>query len=324
MKKRTLIQALGAASLCLLSWGVHADNAYPQRPLKIIVPSTAGSAPDVLIRLLSEPLSQKLKQPVVVENKAGAGGILAADSVAKAAPDGYTLLVAHDGTMAINTVMYRNLPYSPLKDFAPVAPLAINEFVMIAHPSTGVRTLSDFTAFVRKADGKASYASAGVGTPNHVFMELLLQNVQAPMVHVPYKGGAPAVADVVGGQVQFMLAGMAPALPHIQARKIQAVAVVQGKRSAVLPDVPTMAETLPGFALKTWFGLFAPARTPPDVLARLNAELLEILARPEVREKLASQGITVETGTAQSLAETVAQDIRRYELLAQKVKLEAN
>ena len=220
--------------------------------------------------------------------------------------------------------MYRNLPYSPVKDFAPVAPLAINEFVMIAHPSTGVRTLSDFTAFVRKADGKASYASAGVGTPNHVFMELLLQNVQAPMVHVPYKGGAPAVADVVGGQVQFMLAGMAPALPHIQARKIQAVAVVQGKRSGVLPEVPTMAETLPGFALKTWFGLFAPARTPPDVLARLNAELLEILARPEVREKLASQGITVETGTAQSLAETVAQDIRRYELLAQKVKLEAN
>ena len=324
MKKRNLIQALVAASLCLLSWVVHADNAYPQRPLKIIVPSTAGSAPDVLIRLLSEPLSQKLKQPVVVENKAGAGGILAADSVAKAAPDGYTLLVAHDGTMAINTVMYRNLPYSPVKDFAPVAPLAINEFVMIAHPSTGVRTLSDFTAFVRKADGKASYASAGVGTPNHVFMELLLQNVQAPMVHVPYKGGAPAVADVVGGQVQFMLAGMAPALPHIQARKIQAVAVVQGKRSAVLPEVPTMAETLPGFALKTWFGLFAPARTPPDVLARLNAELLEILARPEVREKLASQGITVETGTAQSLGETVTQDIRRYELLAQKVKMEAN
>ncbi len=324
MKIRYLIQTLSVASLWLMSWGIHADSAYPQRPIRIVVPSTAGSAPDTLIRLLSEPLSQKLKQPIVIENKAGAGGILAAETVAKASPDGYTLLVAHDGTMAINTVMYKNLPYNPVKDFAPVAPMAVNEFVLISHPSTGVNTFADFSSFVRKADGKASYASAGVGTPNHVFMELLLQNLQASMLHAPYKGGAPAVADVVGGQVQFMLAGMAPALPHIQSQKIHAVAVVQSKRSRVLPDVPTIAESLNGFSLKTWFGLFAPTKTPSDVLTRLNAELREILSRPEIREKLAAQGITVETGSAQSLGETVAQDIQRYEVLAQKVKLQAN
>lgn len=324
MNIRFFAQSLCALSLCWMPWHVQADNGFPQRPIRIIVPSTAGSAPDVLIRMLGEPLGQKLKQPVVVENRAGAGGILAAETAAKAAPDGHTLLIAHDGTMAINTVMYKNLPYNPVRDFAAVAPLAINEFVLIAHPSTGVRTVADFASFVRKADGKASYASAGVGTPNHVFMELLLQNLQAPMVHVPYKGGAPAVADVVGGQVQFMLAGMAPALPHIQSKKLQAVAVVQGKRSGVLPDVPTLAESVPGFALKTWFGVFAPARTPPDVLARLNADFQEILSRPEMREKMASLGMTVETGSAQSLADVVVQDIKRYELLAQKVTLDAN
>ena len=324
MNIRYWVQTLCVASLALMPWHAHADNAYPQRPIRIIVPSTAGSAPDVLIRLLGEPLSQKLKQPVVVENRAGAGGILAAETVAKAAPDGYTLLIAHDGTMAINTVMYKGLSYNPVKDFAAVAPLAFNELVLIAHPSTGVKTFADFTAHVRKAEGKASYASAGVGTPNHVFMEQLIQNLQVPMVHVPYKGGAPAVADVVGGQVQFMLAGMAPALPHIQARKLNAVAVIQNRRSGVLPEVPTMAESLPGFSLKTWFGVFAPAKTPADVLVRLNAELQEIVSRPEIRDKLASLGLTVETGSAQSLAEVVVQDIRRYELLAQKVKLEAN
>ena len=324
MKNTRMVQVLVAASLVLFSWGARADSDFPQRPIRIIVPSTAGSAPDILVRMLSEPLSQRLKQPVVVENKAGAGGILAAETVAKAAPDGYTLLVAHDGTMAINTVMYKSLPYNPVKDFTPIAPLAVNEFVLIAHPSTGVRTFADFTAFVRKAEGKASYASAGVGTPNHVFMELILQGLQAPMVHVPYRGGAPAVADVVGGQVQFMLAGMAPALPHIQARKIQAVAVVQSKRSGVLPDVPTIGEGWNGFAQKTWFGLFAPAKTPSDVTGRLHAVLLDILARQDIRERLSAQGMVVDTGSAQSLGDLVVQDIRKYEQLAQKVKLEAN
>ncbi len=299
-------------------------ETYPQRPIRIVVASTAGSAPDALARILGIELANRLKQPVVIENKPGAGGVIGIDSVAKALPDGYTLGIGHDGTMAINTVLYQNLPYNPVTDFAAIAPLALNEFVLIAHASTGVKTFPDFVAFAKKHNGQASYASAGNGTPNHVFMEQLLQAIGVTMVHVPYKGGAAAVGDVAAGQVQFMLAGLAPALPQIKAKRVDAVAVVQAKRATSLPDVPTVSETIPGFALKTWFGLFAPAKTSLEIVTLINREVQQILAQPDIRQKLSQQGMQVETGSPATLAELVRSDVKRYQELATKIKLQAN
>ncbi|UUZ66456.1 tripartite tricarboxylate transporter substrate binding protein (plasmid) [Polaromonas sp. P1-6] len=326
MYKRLIFQAISVIVIAIAGaqHTVYANDVYPTRPIRIVVASTAGSTPDVLARILGESLGARLKQPVIIENKAGAGGVVGTDSVAKAAPDGYTLVIGHDGTMAINTLLYKELPYNPVHDFAAIAPLALNEFVLIAHPSTGVRSFSDFVTFVKKWDGKATYASAGQGTPNHVFMEQLAQAIGVTMIHVPYRGGAAAVGDVAGGQVQFMLAGIAPALAQINGKRVTALAVVQSRRAAILPEVPTVGETLPGFALKTWFGLFAPAKTSPDIVTRLGREVQEILAKPEVRDRLSAQGMMVETGSAASLSELVRSDIKRYEKLAKQIKLESN
>ncbi|MCA0422203.1 MAG: tripartite tricarboxylate transporter substrate binding protein [Proteobacteria bacterium] len=307
----------------VLPTAASAQAAWPERPVRIIVASTPGSSPDALARLLGKELEAKFGQPFIVENKPGAGGIVGSETLANAAPDGYTFGIAHDGMMAINTVLYKNLSYDPTKDFAAVAPLAVNEFVLIANAGTGVKTFADFTRFVKEKAGSVTYASAGNGTPNHVFMEQLLQKLGAKALHVPYKGGAAAVADVAGGQAQFMLAGIAPALPVIRAGKVNAVAVTQGTRSKMLPDAATIAETIPGFALETWFGFFAPAGTPPAIITRMNTELRAILARPDFVKALNDQGIMVKTGTAEAMMQTVRDDIVRYQQLAKTIKLEA-
>lgn len=326
MKKSRFMTRI--AAVFILAWlpfapVAHAQN-YPEHPIRMIVASTAGSAPDVLARILARELEASLKQPLIVDNRPGAGGVVGTEALAKAAPDGYTLGLGHDGTMAINTVLYKSLPYAPTKDFTAVAPLALNEFVLIAHPSTGVKSFPAFVDFVKARNGAATYASAGSGTPNHVFMEQLLQRIGATMIHVPYRGGAAAVADVAGGQVQFMLAGIAPALPQIKAGRLTPLAVTQPKRSASLPDVPAVGETMQGFSLETWFGLFAPAHTPQAIVELLNREVRKILSRPEVVDKLARQGMSVKTGSATALAELVQRDIQRYSELATRIKLEAD
>lgn len=299
-------------------------QSWPTRPIKVLVPSTAGSSPDVLARLLGQQMEAALGQSMVVDNKPGAGGILATDLLARAAPDGYTLELAHDGNMAINTVLYKSLPYDPQKDFAPVAKLALNEFVLIAAPSTGVRSFAEFVAFVKAAGGKATYASAGIGSPNHVFMEDLLRKIGASMLHVPYKGGAAAVTGVLGDQSQFFLSGIAPAIGHIKSGKLNAVAVAQRKRAAILPDVPTVGETIPGFAMETWFGLFAPAGTPQVIVGKLASIVKDVLARAEVRDKLSQQGMAIDYQPGDALARQISSDIARYSVLAKEIKLEAN
>lgn len=314
------VTAIALAAVAPASWA----QDYPNRPVRIVVASVAGSAPDVLARLIAEKLGAALGQPVIVDNKPGAGGVVGIDSVAKAAPDGYTLVIGHDGTMAINTIVYKSLPYDPATDFAAIAPLGLNEFVLVTNPATGVRTLKEMIAYAKANPGKATYGSAGVGTPNHLFMEQLLKAAGVSMTHVPYKGGTAAVTDLVGGQIDFMLAGIAPALPHIKAGKLVAVAVTQPARSKVLPDVPTAAETLPGVAMKTWFGLFAPAKTPPALVQKLNADVRKVLADKGVQDKLQAQGIVVETGDAATLAATVKSDLARYKALAGEIKLDPN
>ncbi|MCC6869103.1 MAG: tripartite tricarboxylate transporter substrate binding protein [Burkholderiales bacterium] len=320
---RRSLAALVVAAAVVCTPAASAQD-YPTRPVKIVVASVAGSAPDVLARLIAEKLGAALGQPVIVDNKPGAGGVVGIDAVAKAAPDGYTLAIGHDGTMAINTIVYKSLPYDPATDFAAIAPLGLNEFVLLTNPATGVRTVKEMIAYAKARPGKVSYGSAGVGTPNHLFMEQLLKAADVSMTHIPYKGGAAAVADLVGGQTEFMLAGIAPALPHLKAGKLVAIAVTQPTRSKVLPDVPTVAETIPGFGMKTWFGLFAPAKTPPAIVQKLNAEVRKVLADKDVQDKLTAQGIVIETGDPATLAATVKSDIARYKALAPSIKLDSN
>ncbi len=318
-----MLRFVMAFALALTCVGAFAQ-AWPQRAIKVIVPSTPGSSPDVLARMLGQLLKAPLGQSIVVDNRPGAGGILATDTLAKAAPDGYTLEIAHDGNMAINTILYKSLPYDPQKDFAPVAKLALNELILIAAPSTGVRTFAEFVAFVKARGGEATYASAGIGSPNHVFMEELLQKIGGTMLHVPYKGGAAGVTGLLGNQSQFMLAGIAPALGHVKSGKLLAVAALQSKRASILPDVPTLGESIPGFALETWFGLFAPAGTPPAIVGKLGSAVKDILARPDFREKMAQQGMAVQYETGDVLMKQIRRDIAHYGELAKKIKLEAN
>ncbi len=313
---------LSTAALALTQ-PVQAED-YPLQPIKIVVPSVPGSAPDTLARLMAEKLGSQLGQKILVENKPGAGGAIALDTVARAAPDGYVLGLAHDGNMAINTVVYKKLSYRPVEDFKPIAPLGFNEFVLVANPSLNIRNFADFLAFARKQQGKSTYGSAGVGSPNHLFMEQIMQQADIQLAHVPYKGGPAAMQDLLSGQIDFMLVGLSPALPHITAGKLQAVAVPQASRSKLLPAVPTVGESLPGFATKTWFGLFGPARLDSKIVAKLNQEVTRVLNDPAIRERIAMQGMVAESGSPETLATMVRDDIERYRALATLIKLEAN
>ncbi|VCU68233.1 Tripartite tricarboxylate transporter family receptor [Pigmentiphaga humi] len=315
--------ALLAACAALWAGAASADD-YPQQPIKLLVPSVPGSAPDVFARILAEPLSAGLGQRVVVENKPGAGGLIAMETLAKAQPDGYMLAIAHDGNMAINTIVYKQLPYRPLQDFSPVSLLGFNEFVLAANPALGVRNYAQFIAHARAQDGKATYGSAGVGSPNHLFMEQLMQAAGIRLAHVPYKGGPAAMQDLLGGQIDFMLVGLSPALPHIQSGKLAAVAVPQSARSRMLPGTPTVGESVPGFATRTWFGLYGPAKLPARIVDRLNQQVRQALGDPKVRERIAAQGMVAEAGAPAALAAMAEEDIRRYRQLAAAIDLQAN
>ncbi|MPS29956.1 MAG: tripartite tricarboxylate transporter substrate binding protein [Alcaligenaceae bacterium] len=321
--RRRSLAAL-TAGLLLGAAGAAAAQDYPRQPIKVLVPSVPGSAPDAFARILAEPLSSGLGQKVVVENKPGAGGLIAMETLAKAEPNGYTLAIAHDGNMAINTIVYKQLPYRPLQDFTPVSLLGFNEFVLAANPALKIKTFAEFVAYARGKQGKATYGSAGVGSPNHLFMEQLMQAASIPLSHVPYKGGPAAMQDLLGGQIDVMLVGLSPALPHIQGGKLVAVAVPQAARSKMLPGTPTVAETIPGFATRTWFGLYGPAGLPAAVVERLNRELRRVLADPSVKDRIAAQGMVAEAGSAATLAAMTEEDIRRYRQLADTIKLEAN
>jgi tripartite-type tricarboxylate transporter receptor subunit TctC len=321
MTKQHLLKAIGLGIAGLMASMSTIAQDFPSRPVKVVVASVPGSAPDVLARILAESLSPSLKQPVLVENKPGAGGGIGVDGVAKSPADGYTLVIGHDGTMAMNAVINPKLPYDPVKDFVPVAPLGFNEFVLVAHSSVPARNLQQLLAHAKTRNGKMTYGSAGQGTPNHVVMEQLAKAGGFTAVHVPYKGGPAATQDLVGGQIEVMISGISPALPHIRSGKLIAIAVPQAVRSQVLPEVPTIGELLPGFAVKSWFGMFAPAQTPPAVVSRLNREIRAALEQPELRNRLQQQGIAVEGGTGEALAAQINADIARYRVLATQINL---
>lgn len=313
-----LPSALALATACLFAAAAPAQTAFPTKPVHITVANTPGSSPDVIARYLSPRLAEVWKQPVLVENKAGGAGILAADGLAKAAPDGHSLLVGADGPITILPNIQAGLPYDAQRDLVPVVGLGQIDFVLAANPRTGFRTVADFVRAAREQPGRINYASAGNGSPQQLSMELLKQKTGIFVTHIPYRGGPLGMLDVVAGQVDLMFIAIGPALPHIKAGRLVALGTSGDKRHALLPEVPTVAETLAGYRSGTWFGLFAPARTPQPVLDTVAAEVGRIIQTPEARNALAAQGIEP-TGFAQrQFQQQVAAEYERY---AQIVKL---
>ncbi|OVZ56854.1 LacI family transcriptional regulator [Pigmentiphaga sp. NML080357] len=266
-------------------------GAYPDRPLKMVVPFAAGASSDMLARTVAEGLGARLGQPVVVENRAGAGGNIGADVVAKAAPDGYTLGIGSIGTHATNGLIYAAMPYDTIKDFAPITLVAAVSLVLVVHPSVPAHDVRELIAYLKERPGKISYASGGVGASQHLAGELFKYLAKVDMVHVPYKGSAGSVPDLISGRVPVMFADLPLVLSYIQNGSLRALAVGDRERSPVLPAVPTLAESgLPDYQANAWYGLFAPAGTPPDIVARLQREVAAILGQPDVRKRLVAQG----------------------------------
>jgi tripartite-type tricarboxylate transporter receptor subunit TctC len=262
---------------------------YPSHPIRLLVPFPPGGGPDLVGRILAPKLSEGLGQPVVVENRVGSNGNIAGEAVAKSPPDGYTLLVGNDSLFVINAHLYKEMPFDPLKDLAPVASLVSNGFFLAVNPSVPAHTFPEFVEYARKADPPLQYASGGNGSQHHLTMERLKARAGFRMVHVPYKGGAPATTATVAGEVAAMMSGTSTA-GQIKAGRLRALAFTGPQRSRVLPDVPTVAEFYPDFVMVQWYGLFTPAGTPEAVLARLRAETNKALVQPDVREKLFNAG----------------------------------
>lgn len=301
-----------AVALLLFAQAVFAQG-YPNKPLKLIVPFPPGGPTDIVGRLMAQKLSEGLGQQIVVENRAGAGGTVGSDAAAKAPADGYTLLYGSTSTLAIAPSLYPNLPYQPLQAFAPISLVSIGPIFVTVHASVPAQTLAEFIALARSKPGQLNYSSAGNGTPPHLAGELFKSVAGVNLVHVPYKGGGPAVAGLVAGDVQAVFEGLPVLGPHIRAGKLRALAITGGKRHPSLPDVPTAAEAgLANYDAHFWSGLVAPFGTPQEAIARLNAETRKALAAKEVRELLARQGVEPRDTTPGEFARFIAAEIDKW------------
>ena len=308
--------ALDRRSLLLaaLAWpAAHSAHAQAGKPIRLIVPFTPGGSTDILARALAPKLALALGTNVVVENRAGAGGSLGAGEVARAEPDGNTLLMGHIGTLAVNPALYPKLPYDPIKSFAPVAWVARVPNVLVVPATAKAKTLQEFIAQAQAQPGRLTYSSGGNGSAAHITFELLKLRARIFMLHIPYRGTAPSINDLIAGQVDSTFTGTPAVLPHVKAGRLRALAVSSPQRIAALPDVPTVAESgLAGFEADQWYGVVAPAGTPAAVVARLNAEINKALALPDVAQQLATEGAVPTPGTPQDFAALIARELPRW------------
>ncbi len=312
----------GRRALCRLSHVVIAALAcgapalaqdYPARPLRIVITFPAGGPTDVIVRTIGQKLTDKWGAPIVIDNRGGGGGIVGTEIVAHAAPDGYTLLVGTAGGMSINPALHGKLSYDPFRDFAPVGMLVVNPQILVVHPAVPARTVKELVAITKAKPNQFNFASAGTGTATHLGLELLRLAAGIEAVHVPYKGGAPAITDLIAGQVQMLLVSIPSVLPHVRAGRLRAIAVTSARRSASAPDVPTIAEAgYPGFEYSNWNALFVPAATPAARIRKLNAEIVSILNDPEIIQRLTLQGADPAPGTPESLARYMRADHERW------------
>lgn len=313
--------ACGAAVLaaCAVGSATSAQAApWPQRPIRIITTSLPGSATDVAARAVATRLTEIFGQQFIVDNRPGAGGQIAVELTVRAAPDGYTLLFTSDGPVAISPAM-RELPYDPRRDLAPVAFTAFNEYMLVVHPALPAASVADLVKLAKASPGKLRYGSAGMGSPNHMGMELFKLKAGIDVIHVPYKGGPAATADLLAGQIDLAMLGP-PAIPHVQAGRLKAIAVPRARRSELMPELPTISETVAGVDVRTWGAFFAPARTPRATLDRLHAEITRELGTPALRKMLASQGLRVELMSRAELGRLLEADLRKHREVAEALK----
>jgi tripartite-type tricarboxylate transporter receptor subunit TctC len=272
--------------------GAASAQPYPNKPIKYVVPFPAGGTTDTLARIISTKLTDALGQPVIIENRGGAGGNIGSDVVAKSAPDGYTILGGTISSHAINVSLYANMPYDPVRDFVPITLIGTNANVLIVHPSNPANSVAELVAYAKANPGKVAFASAGSGTSQHLSGELFKSLAKIDITHIPYKGSAPAITDLMGGQVTMMFDTLIVAAPQIKAGKVKALAVTSSKRVAGFDQIPTMMEGgVAGYEVVSWQGIFAPAKTPPEIVKRLNTEIVKIINMPDVRERFAGLGL---------------------------------
>jgi tripartite-type tricarboxylate transporter receptor subunit TctC len=295
---------------CAIVAGTALAQPYPTKPVRLLAPYPAGGPVDAIARILGPHLS--LGQNIVVENRSGAGGSLGAEVVARSAPDGYTLLIGNSGPMTVNPVLRRDLGYDPRKDFAPVAWLSSAQMVLVVHPSLPVRSVKEFVALARAHPGGLNYGSAGIGNLTHLGMELFQSMSKVKLTHVPYKGVAPAYIDLMSGEVVVMFGNVSGPLEHIRAGRLRAIAVTSSKPSPVLPGVPKVADSYPGFDLVTWMGIFVPAGTPEAIRARLQGEFQKALHVPEARDRVVALGNEVVGGSGEELAALIDRELKLY------------
>ena len=301
---------LTVSALC--GFAQLASAAWPESTVTLIVPWAAGGSTDILARSLSEQLSKSLGQPVIVDNRAGASGNIGSNFVAKAKPDGYTLLVGSMSTHAMNPALMPSMPFRGVEDFTPIAQIANVVNTLVINPSVPAKNVRELIAYAKANPGKLAYASAGAGSTNHLSAVLFEKAAGIEMLHVPYKGGAPAVLDTVGGQTMLLFSAGTQTLPHVKAGKLRLLGVTEAKRSALLPEVPTVGETLPGYELGVWYGVFGPAGMPKELVARLNTEINKALSNPDVRTRMDAIGVEIVRGTPQEFATVMRRDADRY------------
>jgi tripartite-type tricarboxylate transporter receptor subunit TctC len=322
MKPQAVFQFLSALAIAV-SVGAANAQTYPAKPVRMIVPYPAGGPLDEVARAFGQRLSETWGQPLVVENRGGAGGTVGADAVAKSLPDGYTLLLANAGPITVNPGLRRDMPYVPQRDFAPVTQIVAAPMVLVVHPSLPVKSVSDLVRLAKANPGKLNYASAGIGNLQHLAMETLQSMTGVKMNHVPYKGAPPAFVDLLSGRVDLMFANIVGVLPHIWSGKVRPIAVSAAKGSPVLPDVPGVAATLPQFDLDGWMGVFTRTGTPPDIIARLHQDFARAGENREIRENLAKRGAQVVVGGPDGLARIVREETAIYAKIIQSAKIAA-
>ena len=311
LHRRLTLKTIAALGLAM-PWMAMAQD-FPSRPLRMMVPFAAGGTSDVVARIVAQKLSTLLGQQVVVENRGGANGNIGTDLAAKAPGDGYNLLLSFDGTMAINPHTYKKLSFDPQKDFAPVMNVGNVPLIFVVHPSVKANTIQEFVALAKEKPGGIFYSSAGNGSTGHLTGELFASRSGVKMNHVPYKGGAPAVQDVLAGQIQMLVTALPTVEAHLKGGKLRALAVSSSGRMPSLPDVPTLAESgLPGFDVRSWYGVFAPAATPPALIKRLNEDLQKVIADKDVRERFNTLGIEPLGGSSNDFAAVVRNDSARW------------
>jgi tripartite-type tricarboxylate transporter receptor subunit TctC len=316
--------ALAAALTLAALPAAHAQERYPSRPIRMIVPFTAGTGIDILARVIGQKLSERLKVPVVVENRAGASGNIGTEAVSKSPADGYTLLMTAS-TIVQNAALSRSVPYDPVRGFTPIGLAAIGNMALVVHPSVPAKTVAEFVALAKAQPGRLNYASPGSGTPHHLAMELFKLNFGIDITHVPYKGTAGAVTDLLGGQVQAMFLPVHVALPQARSGKLRILAAGGSRRSPVTPDLPSLAEEgVRDIDVDIWYALFAPAGLPREMVSLLNAETVAILAQSEVRDNLQKQGLNPVTGTPEQLARLVETDLERWTRVVRAARISSD